>query len=94
MDKMKIDDIIRYLKDARDRLPKARDKRQYYLTLLELKILMDELEDTLTVADLRNKEYAAVYNGIFTSKEGASEYDRVCNYLDTHTDGSLYHRIF
>lgn len=94
MDKMKIDDIIRYLDDARDRLSKTKDKRLYYLILVEVKAWMDALDMTLTVADLRNKEYAAVYNGIFTSKEGASEYDRICNYLDTHTEGSLYHRIF
>lgn len=94
MDKMKIDDILRYLDDAKDRLSKTKDKRLYYLILVEVKAWMDALDMTLTVDDLRNEKYAAAYNSIFSPKGVASEYDRVCNYLDTHPYGALYHRIF
>ena len=92
--KLEIDDILRYLDDARDRLSKTKDKRSYSLILIEVKAWMDELEQTLTVGDLKNKEYAAAYNGIFSSKDGISEYDRVCNYIDEHSYSSLHHKIF
>ena len=92
--KLKIDDILRCLDDARDRLSKTKDKRSYCLILIEVRGWMDELEQTLTVGDLKNEKYAAAYNGIFSSKDGVSEYDRVCNYIDEHPYGSLHHRIF
>ena len=92
--KQNIDDILRYIDDARDRLSKTRDKRQYSLTLIELKSWMDELEHTLTIGDLKNEEYAAAYNGIFSPKDGISEYDRICNNIDSQPYSSLYHKIF
>lgn len=92
--KQNIDNILRYIDDVRDRLSKTRDKRQYSLTLIELKSWMDELEQTLTIGDLKNEKYAAAYNGIFSPKDGISEYDRICNNIDSQPYSSLYNRIF
>ena len=92
--KQEIDSILHNLKDARNRLSSALDTQQYFLTLVEVRAWMDELAQTLTVGELDEEKYAAAYNSIFSPKGVASEYDRVCNYLDTHTEGALYHRIF
>lgn len=77
--KHKIDDILHYLEDAKDRLSKAKKSD---VLLLEVKLWMEELEQTLTVSDLRNKKYADAYNDIFGQQDGISEYDRVCLSLD------------
>ena len=64
--KHNIDDILRYLEDAKDRLLQA----------------MEEFEQTVTASDLKIKKYATAYNDIFGPQGGISDYDRICNSLD------------
>jgi len=92
--KQNIEDILRNLDGARDRLSKAKDKRLYSLILIEVRCYMEELEDTITASDLKVKKYADAYNDIFSSRGGISEYDQVCNYIEHQSYSSLYHRIF
>lgn len=82
--KYKIDDILRYLEEAKDRLSVVSDTSLYVSTLVEIKAWMEELAHVLTVSDLRDKKYADAYNDIFGPQGGISDYDRVCNSIEQY----------
>ena len=80
--KHNIDDILRHLEDAKDRLLQAKSTSIYEFILLEIKLWMEEFEQTVTASDLKIKKYATAYNDIFGPQGGISDYDRICNSLD------------
>ena len=82
--KFKIDDILRCLEDAKERLLVVNDTFHYVSTLVEIRAWMDELAHALTVGDLSNPKYERVYREIFCPEGGISDYDKVCNSIEEY----------
>lgn len=87
--KQNIEDILSYLRDARSRLSTAEDNQQYMLTLVEVRAWMDELAKELTVGDLEDERYAAIYEEVFCPQHGFSDYDRVCQTIEEYAFDDL-----